>query len=671
MKLLNLKNILLSLILALCSVNVAMAVTVDEITPETIVTLQCCEISNALYEFHGDAKIKAARQIAKSITRETIAKVNQGNLSDLLLADPSLAKQFALLIDKEMITKVDCSFIWYLLREDKSLAKDFVKLIDKEMFITGRYAKLIEDIIKADEGLVYCFTHFIDKETIVKIDSRSFAVILTADPSLAKEYVKFIDKDTIVKAKSGVIEVLLMSDASLVNEIARLIDEETISQLNFFIITLLVALNQNLEKDFIKLIDENNFLNISSTLLIVFAQKHEDFRKKLENMVNEKLENIDFENHQKLDFVLFSTKQVVNLYTLLTQLNLAVPKFAKSKWQQSYQHLEHVVIPSDNGRLGSTFKKLGKNTAASLTLFNIVKQEFLEQEKGRYTAIHSQKNDWWVRSMIFKRILDLKYQQKISELYYPLRFTQLGMNVSEEHRAEIMKNGGDESKKELLFMNPTITSSTFRGGHMGSSSLNFFVNNRDWSRAQITIQDLFKTYDFDSYCKPYAQEFAALEKEALQDDYGTMLLLSFSPEQLEKSVYSGQGGGKKKEIRINGKGTTSAKEILDALRYAPEAIHSEDFDHIELCMALCDDTQTGVIHPFSKDSVHIYWYRVKDMSDWLKKLDALFVKIKKDIEFDRQQKLQPQISHNKTCATLDSVAQRRLAVLGKQIQDMK
>jgi hypothetical protein len=350
------------------------------------------------------------------------------------------------------------------------------------------------------------------------------------------------------------------------------------------------------------------------------------------------------------------------------------------KCQQSYQHFNEVVMPEvGHAKLYDLFLRL-ENFEVRVALCNLLKQEKLEQEKGRYTTVHSQKNSWWVRAMIFRRILSIVCGQELPTIYYPLRFTALGKFLPASRAAEIVAYGSAQNET-ILFMNPALTSSCFRGGSMGSSSLNFFVNNHDWSNVQIIIKDLFKTYELEKYYDDYVQEFEALEREALENDnFGTMLLLSFSPEQIEKSVYSGKSGGGKHGITIDGKRTTNAKEIIDAMRHKPKSIDQYDFDCIELCFALCDDPKTGAMHPFSQDPVHVYWYRAKDMAPWLKKLDALFAKIKCDIEYDKaveQQDKVQQVSlekHNTMGTLKDGLPKLSekelycLAILANQMQ---
>ena len=519
MKLLNLKNILCSLALALCSVNCATAVTLDEITSENIVTLKHVDVYNIFSQLTDSAKINAARQIAKSITKETIAKISSNIIYCLLEVDSSLSRQFMMLID------------------------------------------------------------------------------------------------------------------------------------------------------------ESNFYNIDKELLVSWAYQDE-FKNKLEKMILQKIMAIGFSDHALLDLLLFAPLKIFKLLDLMIKFNIFPEQDNQSKKQQSYQHVDFVKFPRDGSidkhNLNKIFMVMDQHPEICWILSEILKQEKLEQDKGRYTAIHTQDNYRWVESVVFKRVLEIALNEELPQWFYPLRFCKLGTFLSDEYRCEILEQGGiREISKMLLFMNPALMSNSFCSGNPGSSSLHLFTRNDDFALG-CSLKYLFKVYDFEKYYDHYEKEFIELDKEASAGKFSTILLLSFSPDQLERSVYSGQGGGWMRKIKIHNEETANVKKILDALRNTPELIHTHDFDAIELCMILCDDPQTGVIHPFSKDPVHVYWYRVKDMSDWLKRLDALFVKIKQDIERDKQVKMQPQILQNKTSATLNSnlnpIAQHRLAVLSKQIQ---
>lgn len=587
MKFFNLKFILCSLALALCSVTYAAALTLDEITSENVMSLTSDDIGVFWSKLQDAERIDPACRIAQFITVKNVCHMDPFVLVAIFMQSKDLLASFFDLITEDTITKFNYNIFWQF---------------------------------------------------------------------SAQSFMKFNSYQNYEQHNSKIIAA---------------ITEKNFLEVDFAIITNLLAKEEETGK---------------TSLFEEETGKTSLFKDKINEMLSHVLEKIGFDQHYMIDLMFFSPKKALNLWVLLQFLNRYPSKSIVNSQQQSYQYMERAKLFKNNGKdifygmtgyneltrgyLQNIFEKLQSNPQLCVKMFDVLKQEEKERAKGRYTCIHSHRNDRWVQAMVFKRILEVVLDTIVPEEYYPLRFAKLGAYMSPERRDSLVNTGKGKKTKEIIFMNPSLWSSTFRGT-LGGSSMYYFMNNfdqtvRDENFEGVNLNSLFSVYALEKYYAQYFDEFEKLCEDALRDDCGTMLLVSLSQDQLEKSVYSAQIDGFCHNININNKFVKDPKKILDTLRHAPETIHKDDFDHIELCMALCDDPQTGVIHPFSKDPAHIYWYRAKDMSDWLKRLDALFVQIKQDIEVDKQQKIQTQILHNKT-SSMNLQAKNRLAVLGAHL----
>ena len=82
------------------------------------------------------------------------------------------------------------------------------------------------------------------------------------------------------------------------------------------------------------------------------------------------------------------------------------------------------------------------------------------------------------------------------------------------------------------------------------------------------------------------------------------------------------------QVKIDGKECDDAFTILKTLKEDHTKLDHEDVRNLEFCLVLSNQA----MHPIT--GVRIYPYTVDEelVKEWRKKLDYLFIKIKKDIE---------------------------------------
>ena len=153
-----------------------------------------------------------------------------------------------------------------------------------------------------------------------------------------------------------------------------------------------------------------------------------------------------------------------------------------------------------------------------------------------------------------------------------------------------------------------------------------------------------------------------------------MLVFSLNEEQVRKWVFPSPNNRQKCSLTIDGKKTDDVVAFLKALKDDPKRVSAGDLRNIHYCLVLSDqsmDPVTGVrIYPFTADELFV--------KKWRKKLDALFVQIKQDIDQDKlAADNKPQVIINPTSGLINmnmntnklpEKAQLRLAVLAKHMQ---
>jgi hypothetical protein len=278
------------------------------------------------------------------------------------------------------------------------------------------------------------------------------------------------------------------------------------------------------------------------------------------------------------------------------------------------------------------------NKQLQMMLFAIHKQEEKEILKGKYPFYHGQKIEYWYRTMIFKRIMELVYDIKFPETYYPLRYKKFGNYISDDMAQQITQNGRMSwfdvtTRPHMIFMNHALFGNT---NNLTSCSFQFFINNNNINSVKTTLRELFVEYALEDYFDNFKKEFEDLEKEMTNEKKGMLLLLSFTPEQIKKYVYYSEiGGFKADKITIFNKKTNDVLEILKSLRKHPAEIRYpyQNCDTMEYVAVLSDGPE-GLLNPFVRNSLEIYWFTEGNMSPYIKKLDAIFEKIKSEIAYD-------------------------------------
>ncbi len=231
--------------------------------------------------------------------------------------------------------------------------------------------------------------------------------------------------------------------------------------------------------------------------------------------------------------------------------------------------------------------------------------------KKRYVFFHGQRWKWHFASEIFKKLWELKYDEKVGDDFQFLRFIDKnGRSFSSEERrrisalrAEDNYSRRDERETEnyvpasRLFMNYALFGNSKR---RHASSFYYFTQNYDRSRDQryISVRKLFDELGLSRFYKKYKKKFDRLKiLHQKAKTYGNMLLLSFSPEHLEKTVICADWNGNIKPAYINGRSCKNTKKIIDSLESTDENLRvstdyyctSPDSDGLEFCCILTHD----------------------------------------------------------------------------------
>ncbi len=201
------------------------------------------------------------------------------------------------------------------------------------------------------------------------------------------------------------------------------------------------------------------------------------------------------------------------------------------------------------------------------------------------------------------------------------------LKKEKELRSYILKTGREESTREkLLFLNYAFFGNEKNNG---SCSAHYFLDNSNVHPIHLYLEDVFEILGYKSYYQKYQDELEDLEDEHdTLSAYGQVLMIAVPKIILSDCVYFAKQGGYKNNTFISGLGyTDDILTIVDTLRTQPEIV--TDSNYIEFCLVLTDDMLTP------DTGIKVYAYNVADpdiVAQFDKKSDALFERIKKDIE---------------------------------------
>jgi hypothetical protein len=632
----------------------------------------------------------------------------------------ALLKIFAVIVDADK--KLTMQFAQWLVRLEPIKHKNFFD----DYFINKELGNFIKALVVADAKVGRFLLDYSIKENWIMNRECPIVAMIGKEAVLEEYYVEHM-------IKNGLINTLhfVPTDIVLVKRIAsHIIENDIMDQTDDWIIRSLVQADISLLKPFASLmlnkktiieypefirnlmkshpvcadvfaeaidVDDKDLFKINFELLVMIGSVSDAFKRKLIEKFKRCNITMNLTEYPQLEVALFAPEQFL-LGSLMEELNLIDMKFGK-KNIHGHQHFDLMLKdktksafrdePLQNGFCPIQFDQSLRYPCISLlvratreiddrnTLLRLVEKSAQEEEKGNFTFIHGRQREFALHSEIVKHIVEMLYcDGKVLDGYYPVRKNKPGgmYAVSEEVVRKRWLNSNKDRNDAIELKNHYLYTcgGSFGGtGFDGSCTLAYFLKNyseKPFTTFSMTLRDDFKEHDIEKYYDKYQQEFDSLSKDFMKNNHrGNILLISMRPEQVNKWVHPGATNF----LVVDGKSTNDVLRYLTLCRYSPERVSGYHLTRQEWLLFLSDasmDPVNGVkIYPFTSDESFV--------RQWREKLDALFVKIKQDIEHDKQGKVQPQVSQNKTSATLNStlnpVAQHRLAVLGKQMQMKK
>jgi hypothetical protein len=270
-------------------------------------------------------------------------------------------------------------------------------------------------------------------------------------------------------------------------------------------------------------------------------------------------------------------------------------------------------------------------TNAGHLLSDFVQQERIEQAKGRYTLAYANNKHMTSHADIFKKLLEVISGSPIGN-YHCLRFRKQDMEAESQEKA-ILRNGRTKRRNGCTQRHYSLVMNHALFGNIDDwafSSFCHFLLNVNTGLDPAAIYQIFDQFNMQDYYQRYSTRLDQLNK-AFVSDYGSILLLSFSPEQINKSVYPTHPNLSKQGVNINGVGTsTNMQTILDALRNDASNIANEGI--LKYCCILTNGP-TGTLNPWNP-GIRIYTYCPARTKAYLQLLDDIFDDIKADLLAD-------------------------------------
>ena len=443
----------------------------------------------------------------------------------------------------------------------------------------SRSTYIIEHILEVDPDCAQQLTRCITLENITEINSNILSEIIKQDPDCSKQLTQFITLENITEINSDIVSEILKADPTssaqfMVKNIKELPSE--------VIIAACTALTP-----------------IARTIVTRAIQQACQDAPKCESIMENAIHN-------------FSLNKLAQHfgYTPCSATNTPYN-------QLSEQHFSKNILNSSENQLTESPIPL----PVKLTLIQLIRKERTEQSKGRYTLLHAQKTGWTLRADIFKRLIELVSGRSIGD-YHCLRFRAADCT---HHSFDVpCKDFDSPDQDHLIFMKHALfgNSDYWRG----ESSLAYFLNNANVCSDCKPLKELFSEFGLDNHYDKYKERFDQLDT-MLQSDFGSLLLFSFTPEQLNKSVYISHPCGYKRTAIISGCETNCVSELLDTLR--TDANRVLDDNHLVYC-GILNDREDGLLNPWNL-GMRTYTFCPAQTAAYRQLMDDTFNDIARDI----------------------------------------
>lgn len=258
-----------------------------------------------------------------------------------------------------------------------------------------------------------------------------------------------------------------------------------------------------------------------------------------------------------------------------------------------------------------------------------------EQTLSNEAAVfyHAQKSDRYWLELFYTKLWERKYQQKNKNYI----FTHFPDDHNNFANAVLQHIGHQKRKKwiakefiqtdayyeglsyPLLFCNYALFANSSYPGALGSSSIDYFLNNYNAHATQLTTQIVFNKFGTDKLYANYKAKIGKLESEFKKIVPKSVLVqLILSQETVQNYVVCiTPSANFFSEVEINGKKTGNINTILHTLKTAPDTIDNSDF--VEFGVVMTPDT----VHILREQGAEIRVYGTHDQE----KLDALIAEL--------------------------------------------
>ena len=509
--------------------------------------------------------------------------------------------------------------------------------INKRSWLTNYYAKNItrldhptfNEIIKQDPEAIHILT-LAAAQHIDKVDWRILETIIKKNPPaihiLTQAAAQHIDKmhwfilETIINKNLQAVQIFTPAAAQHIDKMSWYMLETIINKNPQAVQVFTQAAAQHIAQMDPNVLQEIMIQNPRAKQ--IFTEALDAFIKDLKN---------ESESLNKL--------MIFAKYKIITGKDIPKTVFQNDSSSQTTSHFA-TNYPTIMQQFGKT---LLSNPEAVTFLEKIFNQEKKEIAEDRYIFYHACKWDGDFTQDLYTHLLYTLHDKPIPP-YRFLRFNKDPLTTTYKDskelntRNELLLQGAKTSNgqnKKLLFLNHALFGNV---KEQGSCTLEYWFTNRggNYHYVKKTSEDIFSKLNQPDLYKKYQKDVEYLEKlHAQAENNGTFLLLSFSPEFLEQTIYSAEPGGFLKHVTIDNQKTRNVATILETLKKSPQKL-GESSDRIEYCLVL---TKDRALNPeYAGKDIKIYPFNMakpKEYNEYCAKRDELMAKIHTDLKQEK------------------------------------
>jgi endonuclease/exonuclease/phosphatase family metal-dependent hydrolase len=509
---------------------------------------------------------------------------------------------------------------------------------------------------QASKTLLWEAAQKLDTVLITQVNKSILCKAVDYDRGLAVEFAKLITKDNIFQVHSWVLQKLLKkNDAFVKQSVDEFMNPQFIKYFDGLALEIIIDKYPECTNRFTGFIKINGICGVPHLVLHTVYSSSEENKEWLRGLIAESIKKIG--GHEIIEYVLINPVYASRWFAAIGLLEndhdliegfrslfkdtfLDRVQFWKKKKEQPFD----VVASASSQHLMLNWTAIGGEFANKLwnapelraDFFNVLTRIGKEQQKGRHPFVHAQKGSWSLYQDIFKELWQIFYDKKVDDDYWFFRFDKAGENMPSQHQKTFMKNLiGTGFHRSALYMNYPLFGSTTP---KGSSSIQYALENHDYSSGGQTVRGLFEILGFEAYYDTYKDKLDMLEQvfKKVSFGHGTILVVSLSPEQLKESVRTAREGGAPQPVLYkSGLLSNLSEDVLRAVTtYDTDSNDFANSDMIEFFAVLADGDK-GLLNP-DNPGIRTYDFRSGDFTLYKKCLHKLFADIAEEIAFDKQ-----------------------------------